>query len=374
MSREFDADTIVVGAGAVGLACAAALARSGCEVTLVEAATAIGTGISSRNSEVIHAGIYYPPGSLKAQLCIAGRRQVYDFLVDHNVPYRKCGKLVVATDEDQLPALKRIGKNASACGVQSLQWLTAAEARAMEPELHCIAALHSPETGILDSHGYMTALLAEFEAAGGVLALGNPVAAWREIDGGFVIRLADAAGTDIRCQRLILATGLSTVPYEGPSARFRHLTPPYRFAKGDYFAYAGPSPFRHHIYPLPARGGLGVHATVALDNRVKFGPDVTWLDLSDPSEIDFSIDPAKRHAFADVIREYWPGIEAGRLAPDYSGVRPKLHAEGEPAADFRILTASDHGFARLICLRGIESPGLTAALAIGEKVERVMAG
>ncbi|WP_421788570.1 NAD(P)/FAD-dependent oxidoreductase [Hyphobacterium sp.] len=368
MTGMFEADTIVVGAGAVGLACAAELASAGRDVTLVEAETAIGSGISSRNSEVIHAGIYYPPGSLKAELCLAGRRKLYDFLARHHVPHRKCGKLVVATDAAQLPALQRIANNARACGVNSLRWLSGAEARALEPALDCTAALQSPETGIFDSHGYMIALLAEFEAAGGILALGNPVAAWREIDGGFAIRLDDRGRTDIRCRALVLATGLATIPHDGRSERIQNLTPSYRFAKGDYFSYAGAAPFRHHIYPLPARGGLGVHATVGLDHRVKFGPDVTWLDTSDPTGIDYAVDPAKREAFADVIRAYWPDIEAGRLAPDYSGVRPKLHAEGEPPADFQILGEAGHGQAGLVYLRGIESPGLTASLAIAERV------
>lgn len=361
-----------MGAGVVGLACAAALARAGRKVTLVDAATAIGTGISSRNSEVIHAGIYYPPGSLKAKLCLAGRRQLYPFLADHHVPHRKCGKLVVATAEDQIPALKRIAANARACGVTSLRLLTGAEAKALEPDLACTAAIHSPETGILDSHAYMIALLARFEAAGGVSALGNRVSDWRDIPGGFELRLDDAVRTAIRCRSLVLATGLDTIPYRGDAPQIGQLTPPYRFAKGDYFDYAGPSPFRHHIYPLPARGGLGVHATIGLDNRLKFGPDVTWLDTTDPADIDYAVDPAKRDGFARTIRTYWPDINTDRLSPDYSGVRPKLHGEGAPAADFALLTSTEHGLPGLVYLRGIESPGLTASLAIGDRVSAAL--
>lgn len=373
MSVSFDADTIVVGAGVVGLACAAALARAGRAVTAVDAETQIGTGISSRNSEVIHAGIYYPPGSLKAELCIAGRDLLYDVLARHQVPHRKCGKLVVATEDSQIADLERIAANARACGVASLAMLTRAEARRLEPELQCVAALHSPETGILDTHAFMTALLAEFDAAGGVLALGNAVTGWRDAGARFALQLAGPDASEVRCRLLVLATGLHTISYTGTAPRIAAAITPYRFAKGDYLSYSGASPFRHHIYPLPARGGLGVHATIGLDNRVKFGPDVTWLDTTDPAELDYSVDPAKRDAFAEVIRAYWPGIDPDRLTPDYSGVRPKLHAEGEPAADFQILTATNHGLPGLAYLRGIESPGLTAALAIGERVSSMLA-
>lgn len=374
MSVSFDADTIVVGAGVVGLACAAALARAGREVTVVDTGTQIGTGISSRNSEVIHAGIYYPPGSLKAGLCIAGRDLLYDFLARHQVPHRKCGKLVVATEDSQIADLERIAANARACGVASLTMLTRAEARRLEPELDCQAALHSPETGLLDSHAFMLALQAELESAGGGLALGNAVTGWRNAGTGFALQLAGPDASEVRCRLLVLATGLHTISYTGTAPRIAAAITPYRFAKGDYFSYAGASPFRHHIYPLPARGGLGVHATVGLDDRVKFGPDVTWLDTTDPAEIDYRVDLAKRDAFAEVIRAYWPGVDPERLSAGYSGVRPKLHAEGEPAADFQILTATDHGLPGLACLRGIESPGLTASLAIGERVARVIGG
>jgi len=373
MIGHFDTDTIVVGAGAVGLACAFAIARTSADVTLVEAETQIGTGISSRNSEVIHAGIYYPPDSIKAKHCVVGRELLYDFLAKHQVPYIKCGKLIVATDDHQLRALQKISDNATASGVSSLPWLDRKDAQSLEPEISCVAALHSPETGVLDSHQYMASLLAEFEACGGVLALDNPIASWRELNSGFVISMADASQSEIHCRRLVLATGLSTIPYAGDAERIDTLVTPYHYAKGDYFSYSGSSPFRRHIYPLPTNGGLGIHATVGLDKGLKFGPDVTWLQAEAPDSIDLSVDPMKREKFADVIRIYWPKVDADRLAADYSGVRPKLTKPGELAADFAVLGYSDHGLHNFVYLRGIESPGLTASLSLGNQVAEMLA-
>jgi len=367
-------DCVVIGAGVVGLAVARSLAMAGRDVTIVEAAHAIGTGISSRNSEVIHAGIHYAPGSLKARLCVRGKDLMYAFCEQRNVPHRRVGKLVVATDESQLRALDRVLANARASGVDDLETLGASDAAGLEPALSCVAALWCPSTGIVDSHALMLALLADAEASGATLALssrvegGTATADRIEIrvasDGSDVFRLE--ASLVVNCASLAAAQVAHSIDGVPGSS-----VPQIHFAKGNYFSLAGRAPFRHLIYPLPEPGGLGVHVTPDLGGQAKFGPDVEWLAPDAP--LDFTVDPRRADAFVDVIRRYWPGLPDDALAPAYAGIRPKLSGPGEPAADFVISGPEVHGIAGLVNLFGIDSPGLTSSLAIGEHVAAMAA-
>lgn len=364
MAGDFGAECVVVGAGVVGLAVARALARAGREVVILEAGPAIGTGISSRNSEVIHAGLYYPTGSAKARLCVAGRRMLYDYCAGHGVPHRRCGKLVVAVDEAQRPALEALHARARANGVEDLRLLDGAEARALEPELTCVAALHSPVTGIVDSHQLMLSLLGEAEAAGAMLALNSPVRGGRATGEGILLDVGGEEPARLSCRMLVNAAGLGAVALaaglEGfPAAR----RPAFRMAKGNYFSLAGRCPFHRLIYPLPEPGGLGVHLTLDLGGQGRFGPDVEWIERE-----DYDVDPARADRFADSIRRWWPGLPADALQPAYAGIRPKLHGPGEEAADFVIQGPAEHGVPGLVNLFGIESPGLTACLAIADAV------
>jgi len=363
-------DALVVGAGAVGLAVGRALALSGLETIVVEARDGIGQGVSSRNSEVIHAGLYYPPGSLKAQLCVRGKALLYALCDSHGVPHAACGKLVVATAEDQQPALDQLAARAAANGVPVQAW-SAARARALEPELACTSALWSPSTGIVDSHAYMLALQGDLERAGGHVALQTTVlgASFRpgrppvvqvrsaegdlELEAGLVVNAAGLDACAVACR------------FQGLDAR--HV-PQAHYAKGSYYVLPGRPPFRHLVYPAPVDAWLGVHVTLDLGGQVKFGPDLEWLDLTDSRAIDYTVDPARAAAFEAAIRRYWPALPDGALQPGYSGVRPKIHAPGTPAPDFRIDGPVQHGVAGLVNLLGIESPGLTASLAIGEHV------
>lgn len=361
-------DTVVVGAGAVGLACAAAIARSGREVIVLERETAIGQGVSSRNSEVIHAGLYYAPGSLKAALCVRGRDLLYALCARHGVAHQRCGKLVVASDEAQIQALDALLARGRANGVR-LYKLTGPEAQALEPALQAVAALHSPDTGIVDSHGFMLAVQGELEAAGGVVAVASALASVvLDAAGGWhALRLQDGSG--LRCRRLVNAAGLSACALAGRMAGLDQArVPTPRFAKGSYFTLAGRSPFRHLIYPAPQDAWLGVHLTLDLGGQARFGPDLEWLDVQDPNAIDYRVDPARAAGFEAAVRHYWPGLPDGALLPAYSGVRPKIHGPGEPAPDWRIDGPERHGVPGLVNLFGIESPGLTGALAIGEAV------
>ena len=353
---------IVIGAGVVGLAIARALALRGVEVALLEAEDAIGTHTSSRNSEVIHAGIYYPEGSLKARLCVAGRAALYDYAAARGIPHDRCGKLIVATDAAQAEVLAAIRARAAANGV-ALTPLTAAEAREMEPALACTGALLSPETGIVDSHALMTALLHDAEAAGALLALGTQVTRVETGPAGFVVHTDTADGPfALAADRVVNAAGLWA---SDVAASIDGLTevPETRFARGSYYAVPGRAAFRRLIYPVPEPGGLGVHLTLDLGGAMRFGPDVEWIDT-----VDYRVNPTRRAHFEAEIRRYWPGLPAGALAPTYCGIRPKLSGEGEPAADFRIDGPAAHGIAGLVNLYGIESPGLTASLAIGDHV------
>jgi L-2-hydroxyglutarate oxidase LhgO len=357
-------DFLVIGAGVVGLAIARRLARSGREVVIVDSGPAIGSETSSRNSEVIHAGIYYPTGSLKAQLCVSGRRALYRYCAAHGVPHRPCGKLLVATEEKQRPALQALADKALANGVDDIQVLSVAAAQAMEPELFCVAALHSPSTGILDSHQLMLSYLGDAENAGAVLSLQTPVIRGTRKAAGWQIDLGGAEPAGLTARHVINAAGLSASRTARALGLAPDRVPATHFAKGSYFTLAGGKPpFARLIYPMPEPGGLGVHVTIDLAGRVRFGPDVEWID-----RIDYSLDAARAERFYPAIRRYYPGVKDDALVPAYCGIRPKLSRDPRTESDFLIHTEADHGAANLVNLYGIESPGLTASLAIAERV------
>jgi L-2-hydroxyglutarate oxidase LhgO len=363
-------DAVVIGAGAVGLAVGRALAQAGHETVVLESQSGIGQGVSSRNSEVLHAGLYYAPGSLKARLCVRGQALLYDFCTRHGVPHRACGKLVVATAEDQHAALLAVQRRARANGAVVEAW-TAAAARALEPELHCTAALWSPLTGIVDSHAYMLALQGDLERAGGAVAVKSPVRSWVALPGGGARLVVDAAEGpfEVEAGLVVNAAGLSACALTQALAGLLpvYQCPP-RYAKGSYFTLAGRSPFRHLVYPAPVDAWLGVHVTIDLGGQARFGPDFEWLDTTDPRQIDYAVNPARAAAFEAAIRRYWPGLPDKALQPGYSGVRPKIHGPGEATPDFRIQGPAQHGLRGIVNLLGIESPGLTASLAIAEDV------
>lgn len=361
-------DCVVVGAGVVGLAVARQLALDGREVLMVECNAAWGSETSARNSEVIHAGLYYPPGSLKARLCLRGRGLLYAYCAARGIPHRRCGKLVLAQAR-QLAELQDLAERARANGVDDLRLLDAAEVRELEPQLRCGAALLSPSTGIVDSHGLMLALLGEAEAHGATLALSSAVGALRPDGDGVALFLRGEAAPLLRARWVINAAGLGAAALAGAIEGFPpQWLPRLRYAKGSYFALAGRSPFSRLIYPLPEPGGLGVHLTLDLAGQARFGPDVEWIDTP-----EYRIDAGRAASFAAAIRAWWPGLEQGRLAPAYAGVRPRLHGPGEPAADFRIDGPAAHGVPGIVNLFGIESPGLTASLAIAERVAAMLA-
>jgi L-2-hydroxyglutarate oxidase LhgO len=360
-------DALVVGAGVVGLAVARALAQAGYETIVAESGHAIGQGVSSRNSEVIHAGLYYAPGSLKARLCVRGKELLYALCASHGVPFRNCGKLTVANSPAEQGALRRLQDRAAANGVPA-QWLDAAQARGIEPDLQCEAALLSPSTGIVDSHALMLALQGDLERAGGAVALGSGVdGATLRRSGGHVVRLRD--GSELECGILVNSAALHACAlarrFDGLDPRF---VPREFFAKGNYYALSARAPFTHLIYPAPADAFLGVHLTLDLAGQARFGPDLEWLDVTDAEQIDYAVDPRRADAFYAEVRRYWPQLPDGALAPSYSGVRPKIHGPGEAAQDFRIDGPALHAVPGLVNLFGIESPGLTSALAIAEQV------
>ena len=368
-------DCLVVGAGVVGLAVARALAEAGREVIVVDRAEGIGTGTSSRNSEVIHAGLYYPPGSLKAKLCVRGRQLLYAYCEAHGVEHRRCGKLIVATRDDDRPKLAAIADRARACGVTDLQSLTREEALAMEPVLVCAWALWSPSTGIVDSHGYMTALLGDAERAGAMLALLTPLLEARREAGGWWVRTGGSEGLELQTHWIVNCAGLHAQGVAGRMQGFpAAAVPELHLAKGHYFSLRGRSPFTRLIYPTPGDGGLGVHLTLDLAGQARFGPDVEWLADANPEHIDYRVDAARAAAFEVDIRRYWPGLGDDALLPAYTGVRPKLSGTGTAAADFRIDGPAEHGCPGVVQLFGIESPGLTSSLAIGEEVRRRVTG
>jgi L-2-hydroxyglutarate oxidase LhgO len=352
---------LVVGAGVVGLAIAREAALRGHDVIVAEADKAIGTGVSSRNSEVIHAGLYYPTGSLRAYHCPRGRRMLYDFCISHGVPHRKCGKLVVATSEGEIEKLNAILKQSQINGVEGMAMIEASEARKMEPELACIAALHSPETGVVDSHAYMNAMRGDLEDRGGMIAFNTRIERIAQVQGGWLLQ----AGSDsILVDAVVNAAGLGAQRLGRATEGYPQERVPRLFlGKGCYFGYAGRPVFSRLIYPAPIHGGLGVHVTLDLAGRMRFGPDVEWID-----EENYDVDPRRADVFYASIRRYFPRLPDGALVPDYAGIRPKLTSEKEPAADFLIDTPAQHGVPRLVNLFGIESPGLTSALSIAKDV------
>lgn len=353
-------DAVVVGAGVVGLAVARALATAGREVVVLEAEDAIGTHSSSRNSEVVHAGIYYPEGSLKARTCVEGRERLYAYCAERGIPHRRCGKLIVATDAVQLAELEDIRRRAHANGVTDVVHVSAAEVRELEPELECVAGLHSPSTGIVDSHALMHSFLGDAGRAGAMLALRCRVTAGFVRAGGIELHVE---GTDPILAAQIVNSGGLRAPslarsIEGYPAG---LAPPELYAKGNYYTLAARSPFSRLVYPVPEPGGLGVHVTLDLGGQARFGPDVEWVDT-----IDYTVDPRRAERFYASIRRYWPGLPNDALEPGYAGIRSKISGKGEPAADFLVQGPREHGVPGLVNLFGIESPGLTAALALAD--------
>ncbi len=363
-------DCAVIGAGAVGLAIARELARRGREVVVLEAAEAIGSETSSRNSEVIHAGLYYPPGSLKGRLCVRGKTLLYAYLDARGVEVRRCGKLLVATEPDEVPRLSEVIGKAAANGCTELEIIDADRAREMEPDLHCLKAIWSPTTGIFDSHGYMLALRGDLEAAGGMIAFVSPVTGGMATADGPLLRTGGADATEVLCRTVVNAAGLGAwaiaASLDGmPPDR----VPPRYLCKGNYFQLTGRPPFERLIYPLPGSASLGCHYTRDLGGQGRFGPDAEWVD-----GISYTVDPARADSFYDSIRRYWPDLPDGALTPAYCGIRPKIQAPHEPAHDFMIQGPADHGVAGLVNLYGIESPGLTASPAIAEYAADLVAG
>jgi len=363
-------ECVVVGAGVIGLAVARRLAQAGREVILLEATEAIGTVTSSRNSEVIHAGIYYPAGSLMARMCVGGKRALYRYCRDHGIPHRNCGKLIVATTAKETEKLQSIRAHAEANGVLDLQTLSGAAARALEPALNCEAALLSPSTGIIDSHAFMLALRGDAEDAGAACAFRTPLLRARAAEGRLELDAGGEAPTSLECRLLVNAAGLNApevarsidgMPIE--------LIPPAYLAKGNYFSCSARAPFSRLIYPVPEPGGLGVHLTLDMAGQARFGPDVEWVDA-----IDYAVDPARAERFYPAIRRYWPTLPDGTLMPSYSGIRPKIVPPAVAAQDFLIQGPRDHGVDGLINLFGIESPGLTSSLAIADHVGELAGG
>lgn len=360
-------DCVVVGAGVVGLAVARALALQGREVLVLEAASAIGTRASSRNSEVIHAGIYYAPGSLKARLCVEGRQALYAYCAERGVAHQRCGKLLVATSDAQVAQLRATMARGAANGVHDLVLLSGEQAMAMEPQLACKAGIHSPGTGIIDSHAYMLALQGDLERAGGVVVF-NTALAQAECARG-AIKIIASDGTRLQARCLVNAAGAHA---QALARRFAGLppavVPPSHYAKGNYFTLSQRAPFSRLIYPVPEAAGLGIHLTLDLGGQARFGPDVEWVDSPD----DLVVDPSRSESFYAEIRKYWPALADGALVPDYAGIRPKIQAPGEPSRDFLIQGPLDHGVPGLVNLFGIESPGLTSSLAIGRHASQLV--
>ena len=362
------ADCVVIGAGVIGLAAARALALAGRKVLILERERHFGMHLSSRNSEVIHAGMHYPPGSLKALTCVAGRELLYRYCGDKGIAHRRCGKFIVAADA-QCAQLRAIELQARANGIVDLEWLDGAEARRREPALDCAAALSSPSTGIVDSHALMLSLLADAEARGAEIAYGAAVTALRPGRGGCDIFVDSSASPELRAALIINAAGLDAHRIARSIEGFpeQHI-PRVRFAKGTYFSLAGSAPFSRLIYPVPEAGGLGIHMTVDLAGRARFGPDVQWVE-----QVDYGVDAARAATFYGAIRQYWPQLADGRLSPAYCGVRPKLSGPGEAAADFCISGPAAHGVAGVVNLFGMESPGLTASLALADCIASMAA-
>lgn len=364
-----DIDCVVIGAGVVGLAVARALALSGREVLVAESNEAIGTGTSSRNSEVIHAGIYYPAGSLKATLCVRGRRMLYAYCADRDIPHKRLGKLIVATDAAQAALLDDIARRAVVNGVEDLQRIAGAEAMRMEPALQCTAALVSPSTGIVDSHALMLALQGDAENAGGQCVFHTPLESGSvRPEGGFDLQFGGGDAMALSCNTLVNASGI-----HAPTLARRiqgvptHTIPAEYLCKGSYFTLSGRAPFSRLIYPVPQHAGLGVHLTLDMGGQAKFGPDTEWIETE-----DYTLDARRAEVFYEAVRSYWPALPDDALAPGYTGIRPKISGPREPAADFVISGPAQHGIPGLVNLFGIESPGLTSCLAIAEETEAAL--
>ena len=362
-------ECVVIGAGVVGLAVARALALSGREVWVLEAADGIGTGTSSRNSEVVHAGIYYPAGSLKARFCVQGKHMLYDYCAERGIPYSRLGKLIVAAEPAEVPVLDTIRAKAARNGVDDLQWLDGADAQRLEPALRASAALLSPSTGIVDSHALMLGYQGDTENAGGAVVFHAPVLSGAALPGGgFSLRIGGAEPMGLDCEVLVNAVGL-----HAPDIARRidgippETIPRAHFCKGSYYSLAARAPFRRLIYPVPEAAGLGVHLTLDLGGQARFGPDVQWV-----KQEEYDVDIRRADGFYAAIRRYWPGLPDGALTPGYAGIRPKISGPDEPAADFVLSGPAQHGLGGLVNLFGIESPGLTSALAIAEHVEGVV--
>ena len=357
-------ECVVVGAGVVGLAVARALALAGREILVIESEDAIGTQTSSRNSEVIHAGIYYAPDSLMAKFCVSGKLALYEYCAERGVPFANCGKLIVAADEAERGRLGAIAAKAAANGVDDMRELSAAEAIALEPNLACAGALLSPSTGIIDSHAYMLALQGDAEASGGMVVFSSPLLAARPDGDGLVLSIGGAEPMQLRTRLLVNSAGLfAPAVARSIEGLDRAHIPTEFFAKGSYFTLSGRSPFSRLIYPVPVPGGLGTHLTIDMGGQARFGPDVEWIDA-----IDYEVDASRIPLFVEAVKRYWPQVSADRLQPGYSGIRPKIVPKGAPGQDFVVQDASVHGVAGLINLFGIESPGLTASLALADHV------
>jgi len=362
-------DCVVIGAGVVGLAIARRLAEVGREVIVLEAAGQIGTETSSRNSEVIHAGIYYPTGSLKAQSCVAGKHLLYAYCAERGIPHRRCGKLIVATSEEQNATLEQIRAKAAANGVDDLEWLAPDAVRALEPEVFCTAALLSPSTGIIDSHSLMLAFQGDAEDRGAMIAFGAPLERARIGEDGIRLFVGGAEPMALEAGIVVNSAGLHAPLI---AAKFEGLRPEHvplaHYCKGNYYMLAGARPFQHLVYPVPEQAGLGIHVTIDLGGQVRFGPDVEWVEA-----IDYDVDPKRAEVFYAAIRTYYPGLKDGAIEPGYAGIRPKIGPKGAPAADFVVQGPREHGVPGLVNLFAIESPGLTAALALAGEVETALA-
>lgn len=361
-------DCVVVGAGVVGLAIARALAMAGREVVALERNGAIGTETSARNSGVIHAGIYYPTGSLKARLCVAGKERLYTYCAEHGVPHERIGKLIVATADDQIPALEALARKADENGVHDLLRLSPAEARAMESEVRCVAALFSPSTGIVDAAALMLSYLGDAESRGAMLALNSPLIAGRATSEGFELEVGGDQPTTLACRLLVNSAGLGAPVLARLLQGLDPATVPAAYlCKGNYFSLTGRNPFRHLVYPMPELASIGIHVVMDMGGQARFGPDAEWID-----EIDYGVDPARAEPFYAAIRRYWPDLPDGALTPAFAGIRPKLQAPGGPAEDFLIQGPAAHGVPGLVNLYGIESPGLTSSLAIADEVAAML--
>ena len=365
---------VVIGAGVIGLAVAREMALQGRETILLERESAFGTISSARNSEVIHAGIYYPKDSLKARLCVEGNRMLYEYCRTHHVATQPYGKLIVASDDSQLDDLQAILYKAQQNNVPEIKMITGEQAKSMEPELQCSAAVLSASTGIVDSHGFMLSLLGGFEDAGGMIAYQSPLISAKPIGSkaqdGFELEIGGSDAMKIQTKLLINCAGMSAPAIakkiEGLA---QEQIPKAYFAKGNYFSLSGKSPFKHLIYPIPEPGGLGVHLTLDMGGQAKFGPDVEWLEIDDENQIDYTVNPKRGESFYAAVRKYWPGLKDNALQPDYSGVRAKIVPPNVPAGDFCFNTPKDHGLEGLFNLYGFESPGLTSSLAIAKYLE-----